>query len=48
MDPPQRALCLAGGPGTVTGVRSALEMPTGLCHDGLIKADVHARISGHE
>ena len=48
VDTPQWAICLSGGPGTVAVVRSALDMPTGLFHGGIIKADFKDRISGHE
>jgi hypothetical protein len=41
VDTPQRALCLAGGPGPVAVMRRALDMPTGLFHGGIIKADFH-------
>jgi hypothetical protein len=47
IDPPQCALFLAGGPGTVAGVRSAVDMPTGLFHGGIIQADCKDRLSGY-
>jgi hypothetical protein len=48
VDPPQGALCLSGGTGTVAGVRSALDMTAGLLHGGIIKADSNDGIRGYE
>ncbi len=47
VDPPQRAICLSGGPGTVAVMRSALDMTAGLFPGGIIEADFNDRIRGY-
>jgi len=48
VEAPQGALCLAGCPGAVAVVRSALEVTAGLFHGGIIKADVDNGAGRHQ